>query len=158
MQSKRRDYDAMFHATKRQHETRKERVQRQYKDWQNKHFTDRYEKFKPHHWSSAIKSEGKSDRKGEAYYQRGTIYKQREKFEWALDDFKQAKRLLPKDSQSHKWARFMRKKTQVSQHCSFAKMLESVFFGPSLLPKKAHQVRYGRITALNLKLHMKSTY
>ena len=104
MKSKRRAYDAMFHTTKRQNETRKERVQRQYKDWQNKHFTDRYEKFKPHHWSSAIKSEGKNERKGEAYFQRACVYKKKEKFEWAMDDFKQAKKLLPKDSQSYKWA------------------------------------------------------
>ena len=39
-----------------------------------------------------------------------------------------------------------------------ANMLESVLFGPSLLPEKVHQVRYGRFTALKLKLHMKSMY
>ena len=104
MKSKRRTQDAMFHATSREKETSREREKRQQKDWRNKHYTDRYEKFKAHHWSLAIKSEGKSERKGEAYYQRACIYKQKEKFQWALDDFKQAKRLLPKDAQSYKWA------------------------------------------------------
>ena len=39
-----------------------------------------------------------------------------------------------------------------------ANILELELFGPSLLPEKVHQVRYGRISALKLKLHTKSTY
>ena len=39
-----------------------------------------------------------------------------------------------------------------------ANILELVLFGPSLLPEKVHKVRYGKFTALKLKLHMKSTY
>ena len=38
-----------------------------------------------------------------------------------------------------------------------ANMLESLLFRPSLLPEKVHQVRYGKFTALKLKLHMKKT-
>ena len=38
-----------------------------------------------------------------------------------------------------------------------ANMLESLLFRPSLLSEKVHQVRYGKFTALKLKLHMKST-
>ena len=39
-----------------------------------------------------------------------------------------------------------------------ANMRESLLFWPSWLPEKVHQVRYGKFTALKLKLHMKSTY
>ena len=43
------------------------------------------------------------------------------------------------------------------QPAVIANMRESLLFRPSWLPEKVHQVRYGKFTALKLKLHMKST-
>ena len=98
MKLKRRARDNLTHKTARENETPKVRDQRQQKDWARKYYQSATDKYTPRYWTDVIENSPddklKNSRIGVAFFQRAGCYEQREKYKWALDDYREAVKFL----------------------------------------------------------------